>query len=140
MYVSSFIKINICLPVVYFVYWTRKFLFFFLAYEGLSIVRFTLRNFWKYTSVKIICCNIAFYCVCMLCNRISNEIKLAVSFSEKFRKKYVCLTCGKSYNHQSNLSRHRNNECNKEKKYSCQFCGYSAYQKTHLLSHMIRKH
>lgn len=55
-------------------------------------------------------------------------------------KKYKCETCGKLYIHQPNLARHKKYECNKTRSFLCPFCDYAGFQKTHLRSHILRRH
>ncbi|XP_017783478.1 PREDICTED: zinc finger protein 790-like [Nicrophorus vespilloides] len=56
------------------------------------------------------------------------------------RVKYPCDKCGRSYFHRSNLYRHRNVECCKEKRNICPYCNYACYHKHILNSHIANKH
>lgn len=44
------------------------------------------------------------------------------------------------YNHQPNLSRHQRFECHKVRTFFCPYCSYAGYQKTHLKTHIRRRH
>ncbi|XP_060535633.1 zinc finger protein 808-like [Cylas formicarius] len=56
------------------------------------------------------------------------------------RKRYVCNVCGKKYNHQPNLSRHKNLECQKPKSRLCPFCPYACYHKFQLKGHCSKSY
>ncbi|XP_017783510.1 PREDICTED: zinc finger X-chromosomal protein-like [Nicrophorus vespilloides] len=81
-----------------------------------------------------------FYCIHDFCVSIGQDYTTYGQHTLVMQKKYACLRCGKSYRHQSNLSRHKNKECGKEKKFVCQLCSYRSFQKIHLMGHMYRKH
>ncbi|KAH1008503.1 hypothetical protein HUJ05_009053 [Dendroctonus ponderosae] len=53
---------------------------------------------------------------------------------------YKCSKCQKGFKYQPNLCRHQRFECNKVRSFSCPYCDYAAYQKSHLKTHVHRRH
>lgn len=55
-------------------------------------------------------------------------------------KTHICSSCGRVYQHQRSLWRHRTFECNKLPAFPCNYCSYRAHQKAQLLYHLYSKH
>ncbi|KAK3915449.1 Longitudinals lacking protein, isoforms N/O/W/X/Y [Frankliniella fusca] len=53
---------------------------------------------------------------------------------------YVCTQCGKAYNHDQSLWRHRKFECGKEGTFQCPHCDHRSRRRSHLTDHVQRKH
>ncbi|XP_060535625.1 zinc finger protein 91-like [Cylas formicarius] len=63
-----------------------------------------------------------------------------LTHTSKFNQIHKCSTCGKEYNHQPNLYRHIKYECNKVRYFRCPYCNYAGFQKSHLKTHILRRH
>ncbi|XP_049794872.1 longitudinals lacking protein-like isoform X2 [Schistocerca nitens] len=52
------------------------------------------------------------------------------------RNRFICHSCGKSYQHQSGLWRHAKFQCGKEPQFQCPRCNYRCARSDHLKKHM----
>lgn len=70
---------------------------------------------------------------------LSTDLDAQPSFAEP-EYTFPCVTCGKVYKYQTNLMRHRANECGQIPRHRCPLCPYKAKHRYHLKSHMNIKH
>ncbi|CAG5097799.1 Similar to lola: Longitudinals lacking protein [Cotesia congregata] len=61
-------------------------------------------------------------------------------YHKRYRGKYSCDDCGKSYTWKPSLTRHKREECGKDPQFSCPFCKIKIRRSGVLKRHLIHVH
>lgn len=124
-------------------------LYAFLGYFERSVKSCSWTNYHRncYVVLLSMFCKIILYVnqKCVLIASVSTfplrTSSCSISFwLEPFPGPFVCPDCHKVYAIKSTLARHLKYECSKQPRFGCALCFYRGYQKTHVVSHLMRKH
>ncbi|XP_033231774.1 zinc finger protein 519-like [Belonocnema kinseyi] len=73
-------------------------------------------------------------------NKLKTHIKKENIQDPSLDKMFTCEKCGRTYNREANLTRHKKLECDVMPQFRCKFCGKRFKRNTHLRRHTVNVH